>query len=453
MSTVVTDFIRALREADVRVSPSEAIDAGTTLALLGYDDRALLRESLSLTLAKSVPEKSAFDETFDRFFKFDLFNEPAGAESSGAEESPPPQPGAEDSPASLLDVLDRGDRAELQMRLARAAQDAKLDDIRLFTQRGMYTLRIMRAMGVDALDQAIAQAGGGGGAAEGSGGTARAESLEAARETLRLEVRDYVERRLSLFAGRAGKRLREEVLTTVRLANVDRSDLPLMRDLVRRMARKLVALHSRRRKVARRGQLDVRRTIRANVATDGILFDTIWKTRRIDRPKIFVLCDVSGSVATFSTFLLMFLHSLHEILPQVRSFAFSGMLGEVTDLFEALTLEEAMVRTVERYGGASDYGEAFEKFAALALADIDHRSTVLILGDARNNNREPRVDILRQMQDRARRVIFLNPESRSRWNTGDSVMRAYASACERTLVCASLRDLEAVVTDLVRTAI
>lgn len=455
MSAVVADFIRALREADVRVSPSEAIDAGETLATLGYGDRALLREGLTLALAKSVPEKRLFDETFDRFFKFDVFTEPPPPETSRSEAAPNEGAGGStDEPSDLLSILERGDRAELQARLAAAAERVKLDDIKLFTQRGMFVLRIMNEMGAGALDEAIAQARGGGGSGEGGeGGTPRTEALEAARETLRLEVRDYVERRLTLFAGNAGRRLREEVLTTVRLANVDRRDLPVMRTLVAKMARRLVALHSRRRKVARRGQLDVRRTIRANVATDGVLFHTVWKRRRLDRPKVMALCDVSGSVATFSTFLLMFLHSLHDVLPQVRSFAFSGALGEVSDLFERESLERAVAETLDRWGGASDYGQALEDFAGIALDDVDHRTTVLILGDARANSRDPRVDILRKVGDRARRVIFLNPEPRTRWNTGDSVMRAYSSACERTLVCASLRDLEAVVTDLVRTAV
>lgn len=454
MSEVVADFIRALREADVRVSPSEAIDAGAALATLGYGDRALLREGLTLALAKSVPEKRLFDETFDNFFKFDLFTNPGESPPSAPSDTAPgEQPASSAQPSDLLSVLERGDRAELQTRLAEAARRTDVDDIRYFTQRGMYVLRIMQEMGVGDLDDAIAQARGGGSGEGGDGGTPRAAQLEAARETLRLEVRDYVERRLALFAGNAGRRLREEVLTTVRLANVERRDLPLMRELVRKMAKRLAALHSRRKKVARRGQLDIRRTIRANVATDGVMFHTVWKRRHVDRPKVFALCDVSGSVATFSTFLLMFLHSLHDVLPDVRSFAFSGSLGEVTDLFERESLERAVAETTERYGGASDYGEALEDFARLALDDIDHRTTVLILGDARTNNRNPRADILRKVQDRAGRVIFLNPEPRSRWNTGDSVMRAYGAACERTLVCASLRDLEAVVTDLVRTAV
>ncbi len=454
MSEVVADFVRALREADVRVSPSEAIDAGAAVEMLGYGDRALLREGLTLALAKSVPEKSLFDETFDRFFRFDLFTQSTDASDNRASEGAVSEPKSDGSgDEDLQAILERGDRAELQARLAVAARNVGVDDIRYFTQRGQYALRIMAEMGVGTLDDAIAEARGGGSGEGGPGGTSRAAQLEALRESLRLEVRDYVERRLALFAGNAGRRLREDVLSTVRLGNVDRRDLPLMKALVAKMAKRLVSLHSRRRKIARRGQLDVRRTIRANVATDGVLFHTIWKRRRIDRPKVMALCDVSGSVATFSTFLLMFLHALHDVLPDVRSFVFSGALGEVTDLFEEKSFEDAMAQTLAKWGGSSDYGEALTDFADLALEDIDHRTTVLVLGDARNNGRDSRLDILRKVQDRARRVIFLNPEPRSRWDTGDSVMRAYSSACERTLVCASLRDLETVVTDLVRTAV
>ncbi len=431
------------------MSPTESIDAGETLALMGYADRALLRDGLAATLAKTANETRLFNETFERFFRFDPFTEPDAAKNATG--PAPPQPGnAPGEGSNLLSILQRNNRAELQMRLAEAARRVGLDDIRLFTQRGQYALRIMDAMGAGVLDQAIAQAPGEG-AGSGDGGTPRAE-LDSLRENLRLEVRDYVERRLALFAGNAGRRLREDILTTVRLANVDRRDLPLMRDLVRRMAKRLVALHGRRRRIARRGHLDVRRTIRANVATDGVPFETVWKRRRVDRPKVFALCDVSGSVANYSTFLLMFLHSLHEVVPDVRSFAFSGAPGEVTHLFQTLPIERAIAETLDRYGGSSDYGQALEGFAKLALDDLDHRSTVLILGDARANGGDPRADILRGVANRARRVLFLNPEPRSRWNTGDSVMAAYGSACERALTCASLRDLERVVTDIVRRA-
>jgi uncharacterized protein with von Willebrand factor type A (vWA) domain len=166
------------------------------------------------------------------------------------------------------------------------------------------------------------------------------------------------------------------------------------------------------------------------------------------------VCDVSGSVARVSRFLLMFLYSLHDVLPEVRSFAFSDRLGEVTELFEQEDVEDALAETLKRHGGGStDYGRAFEDLEAIAIDDIDHRTTVLILGDARSNFGNPRADILRVIHDRARRVIFLNPEPKTMWNSGDSEMRRLSPHCDVSLICASLKDLERVVSDLLRTAV
>jgi len=200
--------------------------------------------------------------------------------------------------------------------------------------------------------------------------------------------------------------------------------------------------------------LDVRRTIRANIEYDGLLFHTIWKKTKVDRPKVMAICDVSGSVAQVSRFLLMFLYSLQEVLPNVRSFAFSGELGETTELFKREKIEKALTDVLRDFGGGStDYGRAFENFEALALDDVDHRTTVLILGDARSNYGDPRSDILKLVHARARRVVWLNPEPRSMWNSGDSEMRRLAPYCDKAITCASLKDLERVVSDLLRSAV
>ncbi len=216
----------------------------------------------------------------------------------------------------LAALLERGDQAELQMALAEGARQARLNRIRLFTQRGMFTRRIMENMGLDGLNEEIERR-------EASGNQRGAESLGQAREELRGQVRDYVEKQLEIFTANSGRQLREEVLAQMRLSNVDRSDMKIMRELVRKMAKRLIALHSRRKKVARRGTLDIRRTIRANIEFDGLLFHTVWKKTKVDRPKVMAVCDVSGSVAQVSRFLLMFLYSLQEVLPcrsQLRLF-------------------------------------------------------------------------------------------------------------------------------------
>jgi uncharacterized protein len=478
MSEVLGDFIRALRSADIRVSTSESIDAGNVIDLVGFDDRQTLKDALSQVLAKSDDEKQAFAETFDTYFSFEQFKErPSAAnenderqrqeseeEGGDGEDGDPSQSGSASAPGGggmsgepqgepssenmdLAALLERGDQAELQMALAEGARQARLNRIRLFTQRGMFTRRIMENMGLDGLNEEIERR-------EASGNQRGAESLGQAREELRGQVRDYVEKQLEIFTANSGRQLREEVLAQMRLSNVDRSDMKIMRELVRKMAKRLIALHSRRKKVARRGTLDIRRTIRANIEFDGLLFHTVWKKTKVDRPKVMAVCDVSGSVAQVSRFLLMFLYSLQEVLPAVRSFAFSGHLGETTDLFRREKLEEALVEVLRDFGGGStDYGQALMDFEELALDDIDHRTTILILGDARSNYGDPRGDILKKIHARARRVIWLNPEPRTMWNSGDSEMRRLSPYCDKAVTCASLKDLERVVSELLRSAV
>lgn len=488
MSEVLTDFIRALRQADVRVSISESIDAGKAVELVGYEDRTVLKHSLSQVLAKTEEEKEAFSATFDRYFAFDQFKpqsrakdqdnaepgdeEGAEGEAAGGEggegesgkseaggmpgsggggmEGQPSGEGQAQPPQDLLAMLESGDQIALQVALEEAAREANLRQIRLFTQRGMYVRRILENMGLEGLEGAIE-------AAERQGtpeGDARGEEIRGMKDGLRAEVRDYVERALELYTANAGKKLREEVLSQVRLTNVDHRDAVVIRQLIKKMAKRLVALNSRRKKRELRGQIDVRKTIRKNIEYDGLLFDIVWKNEKVDRPKVMAICDVSGSVAQYARFLLMFLYSLTEVLPQVRAFAFSGHLGEVTDLFDREGLEVAMSEALRDYGGGStDYGNALQDFEALALDDVDHRTTVIILGDARSNDTEPRADILDKIHDRARRVIWLNPEPKSLWNSGDSVMRSFTPHCDKAQTCASLKDLERVVSELLRTAV
>ncbi|MBL1235067.1 MAG: VWA domain-containing protein [Rhodobiaceae bacterium] len=486
MTQMLGNFIRALRASDVRVSISESIDAGRTAELVGFEDREILKSALSQVLAKTDEEEFAFNSVFDRYFSFEKIRSPAandGApedenqddnasdntseedDSSESDESesqgqggPPGSGGgaggqseksenaseqeAQASP-DLLELLERGDTAALQQALAEAGQNARIDRIRLFTQRGMYVRRIMEDMGLEGLEMEIERAT--------DKDEDRVVYIRGLRDGLREQVRDYVERQLDLYTANAGQQLREEVLSRVRLTNVDRRDMRLMQGLVRKMAKRLVALNSRRRKKDIRGALNFRKTIRRNIAHDGIMFDIHWKQKKIDRPKLVAICDVSGSVSSYAHFLLMFLYSLQEVLPKVRAFAFSGELGEVTDLFKTQDLETAIGETLKIYGsGSTDYGRAFEELERTVLDDIDHRTTVIILGDGRSNNADPRADILKVVHARAKRVLWLNPEPKSMWGTGDSEMKSLAAYCDSAATCTSLKDLERVVSDILR---
>lgn len=450
MVDFLRDFIHILRSSDLRVSTSESIDAMNVVSEIGIEDRSLLKHSLSFSLAKTLREKEIFNECFDNFFEENYMN--------FSEDKLPQKNNEKDSEINDLDVLDKNensleelynnsDRTSLMTAMALAAREANLQDIRLFTQVGMFTRKIFDEMGLEKLNHDIFQA-------SREGNIRREEDLKNIRENLRLEIREYIENQVKLRTSNTGKQLREDALSQMRLTQADKSDYKIMSGIIKKMARRLISVHSRRKRKSQRGLLDIRSTIRANQEYDGILFETLWKKTKVDRPKIVALCDVSGSVANVSRFFLMFLHSLTEILPNVRTFAFSNKAGEVTDLFENKDIEVAAAETLLLNGGGStDYGQAFIDLEGLLENNIDRKTTVIILGDARSNYGDPRCDVLKTIQEKSKRILFLNPEPKSVWGTGDSEMLRFIPYCSKSKVCSSLLDLERVVDDMIRSSI
>jgi uncharacterized protein with von Willebrand factor type A (vWA) domain len=218
---------------------------------------------------------------------------------------------------------------------------------------------------------------------------------------------------------------------------------------VRVLAKRLATRHARIRRRARRGQLDLRRTLRQNMATDGLLFRTSWKRQKIERPKVMAICDVSGSVASVARFLLLFLYSMHEVMAGLRAFAFSNRLVEVSDILERSDIEPAIAEILRAIGfGSSDYGASLEDFEKGWLDLLDRQTSVIIMGDGRGNYTNPRTDILEAIAKRSKRVIWLNPEPESLWGSGDSDMLRYRSYCHYAGVCNSVRHLERAMTDL-----
>ena len=235
---------------------------------------------------------------------------------------------------------------------------------------------------------------------------------------------------------------------------IDRSYLHEVHSLVRKMAKKLTNMHSRRKKNFRRGKLNIRKTIQDNWVNQGILFKLRWSYKKVDRPKILVICDVSGSVGAYARFMLMFLFSLTEVVSKIRAFVFSSHLGEVTDEFKSSNLEHSIESALSKYGGGStDYAHAFSDFVSLCINEIDKKTTVVILGDARNNFGPEKAELLKSVYERSKQVYWLNPEGKYRWNTGDSVMNTYSAYCTKVFECGTLEQLERVISTLLRTAI
>lgn len=454
MDGPLLDFFRAARSAGLRISPAESIDATRAVQVVGLEDRARLKDTLSLVMAKTVEEKRAFAEVFDLFFRRGAFSATPPEDAAPGENPAPPGEAGEGEGGQgqggegqghgggdLARMLLANDQAALAAAVERAAQEAGLSNIALFTQVNLFTRRILERMGLQALEREIAA----------SRDTDRANRLREGRDRLRDQVREFVEQNLQLYAKGETEAFRERMLQQTRLSAIDRRDHERMRVLVRAMARRLATQYGRNRKRDRRGVLDVRRTLRRNMGWEGIPFHVIWKQERIEKPKLVVLCDVSGSVAAIAQFLLLFLYSLNEALSGLRSFAFSGNLVDVSEILERNPVETAIPEVMARAGfGSSNYGMALQDFEREHMRLLDSHATVIILGDGRGNRTDPRADILARMADRSKQIVWLNPEMRTLWGTGDSDMPRYAPHCRVTAVCNTLQHLERVIGELLR---
>jgi uncharacterized protein with von Willebrand factor type A (vWA) domain len=472
MQSNLVNFIQVLRTHEVRVSPAETLDAVEVCTTLGYADRTLLRDGLSMTLAKTPEEEAIFLLCFDRYFQQELADFSASVDQAAAEPAPNSLPApddatqaeqyaatqiaalqlaAEDSAAlqtlmqsTLMQNLLSNDRTELTLAMNRAAERVGLAQIQIFTQKGQYTRRILDALGEEAIRNTVIA-------------LEQAQSpalpvLQRYRDKLREQVRDYVEREYLLQAEGKTRQFMDDILSKTRLNNIEHIYLHKVHELIRKMAKKLATRHSRKRKLLKRGRLDMAKTLRKGIPNDGVMFNTYWRQTRKDKPQILAVCDVSGSVAAYAKFLLLFLYSLQDILPKVRSFAFSSHLGEVSSYFADYPIQKAIELVNWKYGGATDYGNSLLDFAKLALDDINSNTTVIILGDARNNNGDPKLEILQSIFQRARQVIWLNPESRRSWGTGDSEMLRYLSACHFSAECNNLKQLERIVDHLLKSS-
>jgi uncharacterized protein with von Willebrand factor type A (vWA) domain len=450
-SEPLRQFLQAARSAGIRVSAAEGIDAARAVRIVGFSDRTVLKDTLSLVLAKTPDEKNLFDECFDLYFRRDSLAQD-NEEPNSDIRNPSTQGGlggegmGGSSGASLSQMLLDDDRAALAASMEQAARESGIQNIRFFTQKNLYARRILDRMGLRQAERDI----------EGlrkNDDHAAADRLESRIDALRDQARDLVERNLLLFARGETETFREQLLKSARLSNLERRDLDRMRILVRAMAKRLAARYAKTRRRRLRGQLDARRTLRRNMGWGGVPFITVWKQRRIEKPRVLVLCDVSGSVAAMAQFLLMFLYALTEALSDIRSFAFAGSLIEVSDILEKEPVETAIARIMHTIGfGSSNYGNSLADFEDGWMKLVSNKTTIIILGDARGNRTDPRTEIMQRLSQRAKRIIWLNPEFRSAWGTGDSDMFRYKPYCNVVTVCNTLRHLERVVTDLLKDA-
>lgn len=449
MERQISNFIRALRSADVKVSTGEALDAARTVAMIGYGDRGLLKDSLACVLAKSEAEKDVHDKLFDLYFA--ASNKRSSAQSDAGEQEDSSEDGesggqdAADAAEQMIALTQPGNEQALATAVERAAEAAGLNDIRFSTQTAYYAQKMVRAMGGEALQARLLEAL----QRSGAEADADAQRMIDARRALTMAARERAERAFEVFGAGETEKFRDDVAATKRLTALEAHDMARMKLLIAKIAKRLAVKHSRRRKKTSRGILDVRRTMRANAGYDGVPFNVIWRQKKKDRPKIVAICDVSGSVAAYVRFLLLLLYSLKEVIPDLHAYAFSYRLGDVSDILEENEFDGAMKKILREFGlGSTSYGQAWSDFKTDHETVIDRRTTIIVLGDGRSNYGDPRLDLFSGFTGRAKQTIWLNPEGPGLWGTGDSVIPRYAPYCNQMSHVATLKDLERAIDEI-----
>ncbi|HEY5052557.1 MAG TPA: VWA domain-containing protein [Solirubrobacterales bacterium] len=431
-------FCEELRGEGVAVGTSEILDAFAALEQVPWTAQEDFREALASTIAKSQEDRRVFELLFDRFFFRAAEGEAIEREIGEGEQR---HEGGERLDIDQLreqirEAIIEGNEDEMRdlARLAIAAFGRQGEGSGVV---GVDVQRIRRTLGLSAGTQPPAQDG----AAEQV--AIDRDQLNRFERHLRRELeRDLIERTSTLPPSRP-------------LAELDRAlptsptqDLAAVHRAVSQMKRRLATLGQEQRGQRKGQTVDVRRTMRASLETGGVPLYLRYRPKRPRRPEIYVLCDVSTSVTSASVFFLSVLHALHDSFRKLRSFVFIERISEVTEVFEHERDFRVIAQRISSEGGVADvsgytdYGRVWQEFLTEISDELDPRSTVIVLGDARTNGREPHAEVFAQVSERAGRLFWLNPEPKLYWNYGDSVMAAYERYCDGAFECWTTRHLE-----------
>jgi uncharacterized protein len=459
MITLLTDFVGELRAAGIPVSMVEAIDAMEAVKLVDIGDRSALKAALGATLVKNARHYQAFDVAFEVFFAHhrNLERDPEGASESAGQGGGrrDGQSGSQSDIDDLVEALFRaimgGDAGALEAAARRAVEELAGIEPGRPVGGTYYLYRTLRRLDLDALRERLLETALAGIEEDDALDTRLArEEVEAQIARLRKEIQDEIRRRLVADRGRqsVARTLRQPLVEDLDLMHATRADLTDIEDVIEPLTRKLAARLARRRRLLRSGRLDFRRTVRRSLATGGVPMDPVFRKARPHRPEVFLLCDISGSMATFARFTLQFTYAMATQFSKLRSFVFIDTVDEVTRYFgPGIDFNQALGRIATEadavwLDGHSDYGNSLDRFEERYGSEITPRTTLIITGDARNNYRPPRAEILDQVSQKARAVYWLNPEPRSYWDSGDSVMGRYSGFCDGTYEVRTLRQLE-----------
>jgi uncharacterized protein len=451
----VVAFAEELRAEGLAVGTSELLDAFGALGEVRWTEESAFRETLAATLAKSPEDRRVFDLVFERFF---FRAAEAAAMEQGVREGPAGAGAEDEDGITGGEQIDYDNLREQLIQAIRDGDESAMRDLaRLaivaFGRRGegsgvlgVDVQRIRRALGLRSEP--------GGPVREMDGELPppplTRDQIRRFEQLLRRELeRAQIERTQSLPPSRPLNEL-DRALPSGPL-----QDLAAVHRVVAQLKRRLATQGHETRGRKRHAHVDVRRTMRASLQTGGVPVELKYRPRRPKRPELYVLCDVSTSVTSASVFFLSVLHALHDAFRKMRSFVFVERISEVTEVFERERSFRAVSDAISKNAGVADvsgytdYGRVWREFLAQVADDLHPRATVIVLGDARTNGRDPRADVFASIVALAGRTFWLNPEPRLYWNYGDSVISAYEQHCE-AYECWTTRQLEDFVKALTR---
>jgi uncharacterized protein with von Willebrand factor type A (vWA) domain len=475
---LMSGFIAELRKAGLPVSLTENLDAMEAVKEIPIEDRQAFKYALAATLVKSNSHWRAFETIFEVYFSLrgpehqipgdmtdaeaELWREEqemqqqgeGAAGSGGGMDSLTPEEIAQ----MLMQALMNGDQAMMRALARQSVQRFAGMEPGRPVGGTYYLYRTLRNLDLDNMLDKLMEANREQAAQELTKLEERLEKdeFESRIEQFKQEVEAEIRRRLVADRGAEAmaKTLRKPLPEDVEFMHANKEEMQSLKKALQPLTRKLAAKLARKRRHGRRGPLDFRATVRSSLSYGGVPADPKFKYPRPSKPELMVVADISGSVAAFARFTLMLVYAIQGQFSKVRSFVFIDGIDEVTDYFKSnVDISDAIHRVnteadVVWVDGHSDYGHAFEVFWERYGKDINPKTTILLLGDARNNYHASSAWVIKEMQKRGRHVYWLNPEPRSYWNTGDSIVGEYGSFTDGVYECRNLRQLEAFVEKL-----
>ncbi|MEW6443537.1 MAG: VWA domain-containing protein [bacterium] len=450
MQAYILQFADFLRESGMRISTAEILDALTGLGHIDLLEKRQFKTLLRASLVKRAADLREFDKLFDLFFSsFEVPGQALSPVSSGALEGP------------IRELLEQANGLfspwfrKLLLEGLPAFAAAMLDTGRQVGLQGMrYPLqarhfghRMRREFGMEQWGEQIAHLLGR--LAERGAPESDLAALEqeiAQRSALLGEmIQEHVDRRARMLLDADRKREVHEDLMLKGFGALTPWEIQSMRRVVQDLVKKIRDESSLRERRSRRGRLDIKHTLRRSLRYGGVPLEMVLRKRKRSKGRVVVLCDVSQSVWNASRFMLHLLYSLQDQFSKVRSFVFVDELGEVTGCFERYEVNEAIERALKDagipYNRYTDYGSVFKEFCAKYADAVNRKTTFIVIGDGRNNFFLPGEEFLERIRSRARRVIWLNPESRGFWKVGDSMMHRYGRHCDEVRECRNLKQL------------